>query len=132
MEANEKLIQRIQDVKENEVVLLAPNLMVWKEGSSFDIDITNEQFDVLENLLEEQKESIYYLIDLSIAKRPSPEMIKLVEVRLSRITSRFKHTAVFTGKNYMMYLAIKFYFVRFTFQSYSSHKSLKSALNSFI
>ena len=50
------LIELIKDVKENTAVRLAPNILMWKEGSSYDINTTNRQFDDLENLLKDQKE----------------------------------------------------------------------------
>jgi len=126
----ENLIDLIKEVKENDVVRLAPNLIMWKEGSSYDVDVTNRQFDDLENLLNEQKEKQFYLVDLSVAKRPTPEIIQLVEGRLKPLNDRFIHAAVYTGKNYLMLLGIKFYFIRFGFPSYSAHGSLEDAINS--
>jgi len=126
----ENLIDLIKEVKENDVVRLAPNLIMWKEGSSYDVDVTNRQFDDLENLLNEQKEKQFYLVDLSVAKRPTPEIIQLIEGRLKPLNDRFIHAAVYTGKNYLMLLGIKFYFIRFGFPSYSAHGSLEDAINS--
>ena len=127
----EELIDKIKNVKENETVQIAPNIIVWKEGSSYDLDVTNRQFDDLANLLKGQKEKPNYLIDLSLAPRPGPDMINLVEKRLQSIKDQVKHTAVYTGQNYIMFLGIKFYFIRFDFPSYSPHTNLKSALESF-
>jgi len=127
----EELIGSIKEVKENVAIRLAPNLLMWKEGSSYNIDVTNRQFDDLEDLLKDQKGKTFYLIDLSLAGRPDPKMIQLVEERLKTLKDHFEHVAVYTGKNYLMLLGIKFYFFRFGFPSYSAHGSLKSALNSF-
>jgi hypothetical protein len=127
----EELIDRIKEIKENVAVRLAPNLLMWKEGSSYNIDITNRQFDDLQDLMKSQKGKVFYLIDLSLAGRPDPEMIQLVEERLKNLKDQFEHVAVYTGKNYLMHLGIKFFFIRFDFPSYSAHGSLKSALNSF-
>jgi hypothetical protein len=126
-----EFIDDIKEVKENVAVRLAPNLLMWKEGSGYNIDVTNRQFDDLEDLLKDQKGKTFYLVDLSLAGRPDPKMIQLVEKRLKTLKNQFEHVAVYTGKNYLMLLGIKFYFIRFDFPSYSAHGSLKSALNSF-
>ena len=126
-----KLIDRIKEAKEYETIRLAPNLILWKEGSLYHPDKTNQQFDVLANLLKEQRNKPFYLIDLSLAKRPDPESLHLVEQRLKPLKDKFKHVAVYTGNNHIMFLGIKFYFIRFGFPSYSAHASIKSALNSF-
>ena len=56
----EELIDKIKNVKENETVQIAPNIIVWKEGSSYDLDVTNRQFDDLANLFKGQKEKPNY------------------------------------------------------------------------
>ncbi|MFT5778722.1 MAG: hypothetical protein ACI837_001678 [Crocinitomicaceae bacterium] len=126
-----ELIDKINEVNENEVVRLTPDFIVWKEGSSYDVDITNRQFDDLAKLLVNQEDQVYYLVDLSLAGRPTPEMVQIVEERLEPFTNKFKHAAVYAGKNYLIFLGIKFYFIRFNFSSYSGHNTIKSALNSF-
>ncbi|MBL4706278.1 MAG: hypothetical protein JKY54_17250 [Flavobacteriales bacterium] len=125
-------IEQIEQVKENETIRLAPNLIVWKEGSSYNLDVTNRQFDELENLLKNQNGELFYIVDLSVANRPPPEIVQLLEERLGPIKNKFKHVAVYTGKNYIMLLGIKFYFIRFDFLSYSAHGNVKNALNSFL
>jgi len=124
-------LDRIKKAKEYETLRLAPNLILWKEGSIYLHDKTNQQFDELANLLKDQIEKPFYLIDLSLAKRPDPETLRLVEERLKPLKNKFKHVAVYTGKNHLLFLGIKFYFIRFGFPSYSAHASIKSALNSF-
>lgn len=126
-----EIIDRINQSKEYETLRLAPNLILWKEGPLYHQDKTEQQFDILENLLKDQKGKPYYLIDLSLANRPDPETLHLVEERLKPLKNKFKHVAVYTGKNHLMFLGIKFYFFRFGFPSYSAHASIKSALNSF-
>lgn len=126
-----ELIDRIKQVKPYETIRLAPNIIIWKEGPVYHHEKTSKQFDELEILLKEQVKKPYYLIDLSLAKRPDPESLQLVEERLSPLKNKFKHVAVYTGNNHLMYLGIKFYFIRFGFSSYSAHSSIKSALNSF-
>mgnify|MGYP001287377774 CR=1 FL=1 len=130
MEASSELLTKIDNIKENQAVRLKPNLILWKEGSSYDHDVTNKQFNDLERILENQIGEVFYIIDLSLAKRPTPEMVQLVEERLNPISNKFKHTAVYTGNNYIMLLGIKFYFIRFNFPSYSGHSNYKSALTS--
>lgn len=131
MDITDELVDRIQAAKENETLRLTDIFIMWKEGSSCSIEVTNKQFDHLEKILKENKEDQFYLIDLSLAKRPSPEMVHLIEKRLTKINKRFKHVAVYTGNNHIMYIGIKFYFIRFNFPSYSGHRKLSSALNSF-
>jgi hypothetical protein len=126
-----EFIDRIKEVKEYETLRLAANIIVWKEGSIYHQDKTNRQFDELTDLLAEQKRKPFYLIDLSMAKRPDPENLQMVEERLRPLKNKFKHVAVYTGNNHLMFLGIKFYFIRFGFPSYSAHTSIKSALNSF-
>lgn len=128
----QKLIAQITKVEENQAVRLAPDLLMWKEGSSYSPEVTNQQFDQLESLLKEQGEKPFYLIDLSLAKRPDPEIIHLVEQRLEPIKDQIRHAAVYTGKNHIIFLGIKFYFIRFRFPSYSAHSNIESALNSFV
>ena len=132
MKASIDLISQINHLEENTAKRLSPNLIVWKEGSSYDMEVTNRQFDALEKLLENQgEEELFYIVDLSLAKRPHPEMLHLVEKRLEPLVHNFKHVAVYTGNNYIMYLGIKFYFIRFKFISYSAHSSYESALKAF-
>jgi hypothetical protein len=131
MEYTEELIRKIELVEENRAVRLAPNLVMWKEGSSYDVDVTNRQFDELEKIMSEIEGSPYYLIDLSLAKRPSPEIVQLVEERLRPFRHRFKHSSVYTGKNHLMLLGIRFYFIKFDFPSYSAHSNLKNVLKAF-
>ena len=129
---NVNLTSKITHLQENTANRISSNLIVWVEGSSYDLGVTSKQFDDLEKLLEEQKEEdLYYIVDLSRSKRPHPEMLHLVEKRLEPLVHNFKHVAVYTGKNYIMYLGIKFYFIRFKFISYSAHSSYESALKSF-
>jgi hypothetical protein len=127
----EEIVSRIKDMAENATVRIAPNVLVWKEGSNYDLEVTNKQFDELEKLLEEHQGQLYYLVDLSTAKRPPADIIQLVKERLAPINHRFKHTAVYTGNNYIMLLGIKYYFIRFDFPSYSAHSTIASALKSF-
>ena len=128
----EEYIAHIKGIQENETVRLSENLIVWKEGSSYDVEVTNRQFDALEKLINEQKEKPYYLIDLSLAGRPSPEIIYLIEKRLKPIKDQIRHAAIYTGNNHLMLIGIKFYFIKFDFPSYSGHGSLKNALKSFV
>lgn len=126
----EEIIKRINEVKENEVVRLGPKIFMWKEGSTFNVDVTNRQFDDLEDLLTGQKEKAFFLIDLSVAGRPGPEIIQLFEKRNKFFGDLFIHVAMYTGKNHLMHLGIKVYLIRFAWPSYSAHKNLKSALKS--
>ena len=126
-----QLIERINAVEENQVQLLRPDLLIWKEGASYDPKVTSKQFDELEKILANLNTTPFYLVDLSVAKRPDPEIVQLIEDRLKPIRNRFRHAAVYTGKNYLMFLGIKFYFIRFEFPSYSAHTNVESALKSF-
>jgi hypothetical protein len=127
----EQFSDKIKSIPENQVARLAPDFIVWKEGSTYDVNVTNRQFDDLAVLLADQVDPVYYLVDLSVAGRPTPEIIQLIEERLAPLLNGFKHTAVYTGSNYLMFLGIKFYFIRFDFPSYSGHRTIKSALNSY-
>lgn len=131
MEPTEALLSKINSVLENEVVQLDSNLLMWKEGSNYDTDVTNKQFDELERILQGIEGDVNYIVDLSVAQRPTPEMIQLVEKRLAPIAHRFKHTAVYTGKNYLMLIGINFYFIRFKFPDYKAYASYESALAAF-
>ena len=131
MEVTDEIVEKIQQANENEALRLNEKLILWKEGSKYDLDVTNRQFDDLEKILKENKDQQFYLIDLSLAKRPSPEVVQLIEKRTKKVNKRFNHVAVYTGGNHIMYIGIKFYFIRFDFPSYSAHRKLSSALNSF-
>lgn len=132
MENLDELINKIKNVEENQAIQLQQNILLWKEGSKYDLKVSSKQFDQLHKLVEQQKGDIYYFIDLSLAKRPTPEIVDLIEKRLRPIKHKFKHVGVYTGQNYIIYIGIKFYFIKFDFPSYSAHTSIKGALNSLL
>ncbi|MFT6717439.1 MAG: hypothetical protein ACJA0Q_002094 [Saprospiraceae bacterium] len=121
----------IDTVNENEVAVIGPNTIMWKEGSTYDVATTNEQFDKLEKLLQQFDEKVMYLIDLSKAARPTAEIMDLIAARVKPLADKFEYVAVYTGKNYLLHIGIKFYFIQFEFNEYSSHTSLTGALATF-
>ncbi len=70
----------------------------------------------------------YYVIDLCNAQRPPAELRLLLKARFKELHHRILHTAVVTGKNFMLNVAIKFVFNGFGFHSYTVHRTHEQAL----
>lgn len=70
----------------------------------------------------------YYVVDLRVAERPSAELRELLKQGFHEFKHRIVHASVFTGKNFMLNVAVKFVFNGFGFRSFSVHKTREEAM----
>lgn len=77
--------------------------------------------------LAKDYEEFSLLIDLSNAERPSAEIRQHVSEKLGLFREKINHLAIYTGKNFILNMAVTFTFRKVNLESYSIHKTLEEA-----
>ncbi len=109
------------------VRLLADDVVLYEEvpvQSKFQIDVMFESLREVTRDLDK----FFYVISLREAGRPTLDTRNHLKMRFQEFHERITHTAVFTGKNFMLNVAIKFVFNGFGFDSYSVHRTVEQAM----
>jgi len=107
---------------------LSHDVILYEEvpvQSHFQIDLMFERLTEVSQGLDQ----FYYVISLCDAGRPTADTREHIKQRFREFHPRIQHTSVYTGKNFMLNVAIKFVFNGFGLHSYSIHRSLPQALD---
>jgi len=109
------------------VRLLADDVVLYEEvpvQSLFQIDV---MFESLREVTRDLNK-FFYVISLRDAGRPTVDTRNHLKMRFQEFHERIHHAAVYTGKNFMLNVAIKFVFNGFGFHSYSVHRTVEQAI----
>ena len=111
----------------NRVYMYSDNIIMYHEVpilSKFQIDI---MFKRTEDLIDKSKQ-YHFMIDLTVAGKPSAENRANLAEAMRPIKSNIIHCAMFTGKNAIINLIAKFVMGGMGFKSYSISKDINEAL----
>ena len=106
---------------------IADDVILYEEVpvlSTFQIELMFDQLGEVSAGLDR----FFYVIDLSEGGRPSAEQRELLKNHFQRFHRRMVHTSVFTGRNFMLNVAIRFVFNGFGFESYSVDRTREQAM----
>lgn len=108
------------------VKLEGNNIISYQEVPVLSEFQVNLMFDKVQTLADTLP-ALYMLVDLTEAKKPTAKIRKLLRERLSQLKN-LKHIAIFTGKNFLITIAVKFVFGMMDFVSLSAHSTKEDAL----
>lgn len=117
-----------QQLLRSRVKLIADDVVLYEEvpvQSTYQIDVMFERLRELTRDLNK----FFYVISLRDAGRPTINTRHHLKMRFLEFHERITHTAVYTGKNFMLNVAIKFVFNGFGFDSYSVHRTVEQAMH---
>jgi len=120
---NEKEIDELADG----IYMRKDQILVYREIPIITIESLDVYFEKMGVLLE-GKQDINMILDLTETIRPGARIREYIKKRFAKYIPQIKHVAVFTGKNLLINIALKFVFAGINFNSFSIHKTEEEAL----
>ena len=120
---NDKIID-----SEKRVFLLSDNVIYLNELNNPTPENISSMWNLIGNLMQPGKK-YFMLINLVDSELPNAEVREQLRVEQKKYTQQIEHIAVFTGKNRLINLSVKFVMGKGHLKSVSISKTEQEALN---